>query len=143
LAAFLVLPRDDPGGGSLNSIREYVEYAISRAPGSLTIPIQSQADLADLWQALAPCCTELEIQWTDGTRDSDGLNWYGPGQVANLSNVEYEEDGRYRALWTQATQASWPAAIKLTFTLKDIALSQAERSQSEGNEYEVICTIGK
>ena len=145
LSEFVVLPREDPGGGGTNSVEEYVEYAIGQAPSSVTIPIQQQADLHELWQALAPGCTELKIRWTDGTRDSDGLKWYGPGSKAS-TNAEYEVGSlkkRYRALWTNENQANWPVAVKLTFTLKDVALPDAARAESEGNEYEVICTIGK
>ncbi len=145
LSEFVVLPREDPGGGGTNSVEEYVESAISDAPSSVTIPIQDQTDLHNLWQALAPGCTKLKIRWTDGSRDSDGLKWFGPGSKANDSDIEYEvgTSNRYRALWTNENQANWPAAVKLTFTLKDIALSDAARAKSEGNEYEVICTIGK
>ncbi len=146
LSEFVVLPREDPGGGGTNSVEEYIEYAIGQAPTSVTIPIQQQADLHKLWQALAPGCTELKIRWTDGTRGSDGLKWYGPGSKANNSDIEYEvgtTNKRYRALWTNENQANWPAAVKLTFTIKDVALPDAARAESEGNEYEVICTIGK
>ncbi len=145
LSELVVLPREAPGGGGTYSVEEYVEYAIGQAPSSVTIPIQQQADLHELWQALAPGCTELKIRWTDGTRGSDGLNWYGPGATANDSDIEYEvgPSNHYRALWTNQNQANWPVAVKLTFTLKDVALPDAARAESEGNEYEVICTIGK
>ncbi|MFP4214396.1 MAG: type II secretion system protein J [Phycisphaerae bacterium] len=146
LSELTVLPREDPGGGGTNSVDEYVEYAIGQAPSSVTIPIQQQADLHELWQALAPGCTELKIRWTDGTRDSDGLKWYGPGSEANDPDIEYtvgSTDEHYRALWTNENQTNWPVAVKLTFTLKDVALPDADRAESEGNEYEVICTIGK
>jgi hypothetical protein len=142
LSQFLVLPLDNPGGG-VDSVKEYVEMAIGDVPSSLTVPIEDGDDLRDLWQALAPGCTELNVQWTDGTRDSDGLKWYkansGPsGYGETLDHGEYE--GR---VWTNDNQAVWPVAVKITVRVKDMALPPTEFAESDGNEYEVICTIGK
>ena len=118
---------------------------------SITLPPNSLADLENIWPYLARPCTNLKIDWTDGTLDvtTKMLVWYnsgapkaawgGRGAVHQDNNpgdndaMEYNAGGvRYCALWTYRKKDNWPLALRITFTMGTGATAQT---------YEVIVDL--
>ncbi len=109
---------------------------------SMTLPPNSLADLENIWPYLARPCTDLKIDWADGTLDAGKmLVWYNSdapkagwaGQVAADDVVEYcNLVGKYCALWTYEKKDNWPSALRITFTL-----GTGETAQT----YEVIVAL--
>lgn len=134
---------------------------------SFRVPAETVKDIKPLWQSVSEQCHWMSIQWTDGSLDSkDQLNWYGPhydldpdsstfqqmtvssqgtwntgfDSSDTSSQIEFRQDGVYRALWTFKNSTVWPKAIRIRF-----ALQKSEGATGSGGNleiYEIICPIG-
>jgi len=134
----------------LNSL---VSYMLKEGDlDSLRVPPVTLTDINNLWQIASAFCSELTIQWSDGTLAPDGenLRWYGPGSPKNSgwssvgvddNVIEFDAhgDGTYRALWTQHNQSNWPKAVKFRFRLRDPDMPV----EFSNVDYEVVCPIGQ
>ncbi len=121
---------------------------------AIVIPPTTLAQVDALWQCLPDGCQSISIMWTDGTLTGGNLNWYGINADGTVTpkdggwvgrdittvlpdQIEFSEDGGYRALWTQHNKNNWPKAIKIRLTLSsDLDLPAGMR------DYEIICALG-
>ncbi len=129
----------------------------------VSVPPVTIGDVNALWQVLADKCEWMSITWTDGSKPTGGnLNWDGVEYVAGAGYAPTGKDpawrdkafdpndptqiefavskgaGRgYRALWTKENQNNWPKLIKIRFELTPAP------GDDKGNEYEVICPVGR
>jgi len=143
--------QDPNNADTMNMI---VDWAQGLNP-SFTLPPTEIGHIEELWQVLAPDCSNLSITWTDGTaQDSNSLNWYGVdhqdtrrGPIIRCGNPAIETDvgAGYRALWTHHDQTIWPKAIKIRFTIADKNMPKEfrRRGNKPGLDYEVICNLGQ
>lgn len=141
------------------------------SPGTLDWPLDLDANagrLANTWQYLAGNCTDLAIQWTDGSYRYDGtrrvgLNWYGIASDGTVTpkiigwgsrdvtalppdECEYNAGAAaqplYYALWTKDNQNNWPVAIRFTFHVNDPAMPQ-EFQGAAGQVFEIIVPLDR
>ncbi len=132
--------------------------------GAIWIPPRpgNSNDVGALWQVLATDCQYLSIMWTDGKdRDNNNqIDWYGvdfdgndyvgyaytggkPNKTVwrgntispSVQQIEFQEGGCYRALWTHEYQNNWPKAIRIRFSLGD--------DPNNLEDFEVICPVGR
>ncbi len=76
--------------------------------------------LVNIQSLLCQNAGEVRIEWTDGTKDPNGiLNWFGLSRPRGIS-IENTTNWPYRVFWTPTTPGQlWPEAMKFTFTLYD------------------------
>ena len=94
---------------------------------NIAIPPITLEDVNNLWPYLASPCTELKIEWTDGSLSDGKITWYGPDNPKDSNwdthgptdnTIEYANfAGKYCALWTWENKDNWPKALRITFTL--------------------------
>ena len=92
---------------------------------SFSVPIDIEADPADVRRLMCQNAGAMQIQWTDGTKyppPNNSLAWFGLSSPSENSDIEFIPDPPtyYRAFWIPLTQQQyWPKALKFTFTLYD------------------------
>jgi len=115
---------NDSGGYSYNGIN----FPCFINPlENIVIPPITLEDVNNLWPYLASPCTNLKIEWTDGTLTGGKITWYGPDNPKDSNwdthspsdnTIEYANiAGKYCALWTCENKDNWPKALRITFTL--------------------------
>ena len=108
---------------------------------TMTLPPNSLTEVYDLWPYLARPCTNLKIDWTDGTISltDNTITWYDADapkaawEDHSAADEEYANlAGEYCALWTYEKKDNWPLALRITFTLGEGGTAQ---------KYEIIVDL--
>jgi type II secretory pathway pseudopilin PulG len=141
-------------------INTFINLLYSDGPipkdNTLSCRPETLSGLNDAWQFLTDEIVNLNIMWTDGTRDlaTNELYWYGISSSENADNANSKDSatdepsdewdglvfapgvaefdaggGDYRALWTRHDQNNWPTAIKIKFKIRDPNLSAAAENE--------------
>jgi prepilin-type N-terminal cleavage/methylation domain-containing protein len=106
-------------------MQELATKVAGAKPTDLELPPANATQLKNLWQVLVTDVDDVQIYWTDGTKNGANMNWQTTPK-----------------LWTHQNQTNWPMAVRITFLINDPSMPK-ELQGKLGRKYEVICTVGQ